>query len=341
MRNKRAGDDPRDGQGYDFHDNMCIKETPVADMLKTDMSKHKLTEYFALGLLDEYKGNFQVKLIVSYHGHMYINEPHTLEPDFTPHAHPETDTQIPLHVLHAIKENYHKHIDIYSVDTDVNILLIDLVSRDLVGPTTNVILHAGKARAPKHIDIVKRVQTIGKEKSRALVGFHNFTGNDYGHKYVGITKERWSNRFFSLPSNHCILKTFSSLGTLTSEECTLTVDGNLHEKIKPLEEFTCMVYDQAGLKSLPSLRWKLYSKNNKESENLPPTRAALVPLIQRTNHFSKIHKSYTHTHPDLPPTTENGWTKDDESDALQPVLCLIPPAPKAILELTKCGCNVK
>ena len=48
MRNKRKG------EGYDFHDDMCIKQTP--DMLKADMSKHMLTKYFALGLLDEYKG---------------------------------------------------------------------------------------------------------------------------------------------------------------------------------------------------------------------------------------------------------------------------------------------
>ena len=340
MRNKRTGDDHRDGEGFDFYDDMCIKRTPIADMLKADMSKHKLTEYFALGLLDEYKGNAQVKVIVSYHGHMYINEPHNLEPEFTSHDHPEVDTQIPLHVIHTLTENSHKHIDIYSVDTDVTTLMVDLVARNLAGPTTNIITHAGKARAPKRIDIVKQVETIGEEKSQALLGFYDFTGNDYGHKWVGVTKERWSNRFFSLPSNHCILKAFSSLGTLTSEECTLTADGNLHEKIKPLEEFVCMVYDKDGPKSLPSVRWKLYSKKNKELENLPPTRAALVPLIQRTNHFSRIHKSYTHTHPDIPPTTENGWTKEDGTDTLQPVLCLSPPAPKSILKLVKCGCKV-
>ena len=311
----------------------------MSDTLQADIPKHKFTEYFAKGLLDAFKRNSLVKLIVSYNGHIYINEPHTIEPDFSSHEHPEADTQIPLHVLHAISEGSHKHIDVYSVDTDVNVLLMDLVARDFVGPTTNIILHAGKAKAPKAIDIVKRVHSIGKEKSQALVGFHNFTGNDYGHKYVGISKERWCNRFFSLPSNHDIVKAFSSLGTLSSEQCTLTNDGNLHEEIKALEEFTCMVYDKDGPKSLPALRWKLYSKKNKESENLPPCRATLVPLIQRSNHFSRIHKSYCHTHPELPPSTENGRSKGDESGALQPVLSLLPPAPKAILELVKCWCK--
>ena len=39
MRNKRA----RDEEGFDFHDGMYIKLTPIAYMLKADMSKHKLT----------------------------------------------------------------------------------------------------------------------------------------------------------------------------------------------------------------------------------------------------------------------------------------------------------
>ena len=37
-RNKSAGDDPRDGEGFDFHGDMCTKLTPIADMLKAEMS---------------------------------------------------------------------------------------------------------------------------------------------------------------------------------------------------------------------------------------------------------------------------------------------------------------
>ena len=113
---------------------------------------------------------------------MYINEPHNLEPEFTSHDHPEADTHVPLHAIHILTENGHKHIDIYSVDTDIIIRLVDLVARNLAGPTTNIVIHAGKARTPKPIDIVKRVETIGEEKLQALLGFYDFTGNDYGRK---------------------------------------------------------------------------------------------------------------------------------------------------------------
>ena len=94
--------------------------------------------------------------------------------------------------------------------------MIDLVARNLAGPITNIIIHAGKARAPKPIDIVKRVETIGEEKLQALFDFYDFTWNGYGHKWTGVPKkltmEQW---FFSLPSNHFTLNGFSSLGTLS------------------------------------------------------------------------------------------------------------------------------
>ena len=100
-----------------------------------------------------------------------------------------------------------------------------------------------------------------------------------------------------------------------------------------------MPYDKDGSYILPALRWKLFSTKNKEAENLPPCRATLVPHIQRTNYLSQIHKSYHQTHPELPSLTESGWTKEKYGNVLCPVHCLVPPAPRAILELIKCGCK--
>ena len=225
------------------------------------------------------------------------------------HGHEEADTQIPLHVLHSLKDSTYKHFDIYSVDTDVLVLLMDLVSRDNLGQSTNIILHAGKAKKPKLIDVVKRVNCIGKEKSQGLVGMHNYTGNDFGHKSVRLSKERWCNKYFSLPSNHAIAKAFGSLGTFSNEQCSL-IDGELHKDTKALEEFTCMPYDKDGPYILPALRWKLFSTKNKEAENLPAYRATLIPHIQHFNYPSQMHKSYHQIHPELPPLTERGWTKE-------------------------------
>ena len=48
-------------------------------------------------------------------------------------------------------------------------------------------------------------------------------------------------------------------------------------------------------------------------------------------------KSYSVMHPDLPPLEQSGWSL--ERGIYVPVRCLKLPAPKAVIELTKCGCK--
>ena len=80
---------------------------------------------------------------------------HILLTNLRIHGHEEADTQIPLHALHSLKDSTYKHIDFSSVDTDVLVLLMDLVSYDNLGQSTDIIHHAGKAKKPKPIDVVK------------------------------------------------------------------------------------------------------------------------------------------------------------------------------------------
>ena len=111
--------------------------------------------YLSKGLLEKFKRNAQVKVIVTYHCKICVNEPHTLDINLRIHGHEEADIQITLHVLHSLKDSTYRHFDIYSVDTDVLVLLMDLVSRDNLGQSTNIILHAGKVKKPKPINVVK------------------------------------------------------------------------------------------------------------------------------------------------------------------------------------------
>ena len=50
-----------------FHDEMCVKQTPIAEILKANRSKMQITVYLSKGLLEEFKRNAQVKVIVTYH----------------------------------------------------------------------------------------------------------------------------------------------------------------------------------------------------------------------------------------------------------------------------------
>ena len=109
-----------------MHDEMCLKKTSIAQLLSTKESKSQIASYFAEGLLEEFQGS-HVKLVVTCKGKILINKPHTLTSGFTCHNHEEADTQIPLLLNHSLTDSTYKHFDVYSPDTDVLVILMDLV----------------------------------------------------------------------------------------------------------------------------------------------------------------------------------------------------------------------
>ena len=96
-----------------------------------------------------------------------------------------------------------------------------------------------------------------------------------------------------------------------------------------------MAYNSEGPFSIPGLHWKLWSKRNKEAENLPTTIATFILLIQRTNLVGRVLKAYNDPNPVLPPITECGWILHPEINTTASVHCLLPPAPDDILEFVK------
>ena len=67
-------------------------------------------------------------LVGSFSDQVRANHLNILPEDMTAHNHEEADTMIPLHVLDVIRETKLKNTDVWSPDTDVLILLIDLVA---------------------------------------------------------------------------------------------------------------------------------------------------------------------------------------------------------------------
>lgn len=65
--------------------------------------------------------------------------------------------------------------------------------------------------------------------------------------------------------------------------------------------------------------------------------AALMPHITRANYTAMRDKSYRTSCPVLPSIDQNGWSL--EKGEYVPVTCLTLPAPRAVLELTKCVCR--
>jgi hypothetical protein len=248
--------------------------------------------------------------------------------------HEEADT---LLALQAITVGANCCIDVWSPDTDVFILLMDLVANDRLGSGSRLAFVTGRGAKRRHIDVVSCVKSFGKKKSRGLVGFHNFTGADWGGKFVGISKKTWMNAYRNLQEDDPILQCFIDLGN-GPIQTSLSID-ELPQEMQPLEQFTCRVYGKQGPENLPSLRWYLFQTKNAEGEMLPPTRAALLPHILRANFIATRDKSYVTQRPELPLIEDSGWEKKGED--FVPVCCLKPPAPLAVLELRKCSCQVR
>ena len=234
-----------------------------------------------------------------------------------------------------VASNEPRDICVVSPDTDVYTMLVDLVGNDRLPPRHSLTLMT-KGKRQSVINIRDNVLRLGKQKSKALLGLHNFTGSDWGGKMVGISKDTWIKKFLDLDENSPVIKALAFLG---EGDIPNTLSGDeLPAVLKPLENFTCKGYSDTSTSpdTVPSLRWHLFRSKNFEGENLPPTRAALLPHIVRVNYICMRDKSYTVNCPNLPPIEDNCWKLVNGS--YMPVMCLELPAPKAVMELTKCGC---
>ena len=73
----------------------------------------------------------------------------------------------------------------HSPDTDVLILLMHCVASGYVDLLTQLQLVTSKGKTGKTFNVVERVCVVGPLNSKALIGFHNFSGADWGGKFVG------------------------------------------------------------------------------------------------------------------------------------------------------------
>ena len=97
-----------------------------------------------------------------------------------------------------------RDMDVWS---DVLIPLMDLVAHGRLGAFTKLNFLTRKGNKYRSINIRERVSVIGREKCQGLIGFHTFTGADWGVKCVGISKKSWITSYTYL----CPMMTLSSL----------------------------------------------------------------------------------------------------------------------------------
>lgn len=125
------------------------------------------------------------------------------------------------------------------------------------------------------------------------------------------------------------MEAFARLGSSAHAE-----DGVSRE----LELYMCRLYlPLVQIATVKELRWFLFSKKQCADEKLPPMKAALQQMIKRATYVALVWKECGSPYLDLPVPTSHGCSQDGER--LQAIPTTPPPAPKAVLELVKCGCR--
>ena len=166
------------------------------------------------------------------------------------HAHKEADTLFPNQVLRSLDEHLLREICVSSLDTDVLVLLLNLVSRGNHGNLNSLNFLTGKGANYREIDVIQRVQAIGIHKCQGLIGLHHhFSGADWGGKFVGITKKTWVKSYMVFNDDHPAIDCFRELGEGLLQN--QLANGELSSKVKDLEKFVCQVYCKAGPTTLP------------------------------------------------------------------------------------------
>jgi len=127
------------------------------------------------------------------------------------HSHEEADTLIPHQVLASVSENAVREVFVWSPDTDVLVLLLHLVSSCHLGTQTHIKFLTGTGTKSREINVVERMEAIGSNKCKGLLGFHNFSGADWGGKFVGISKKTWVDAYMRLEEDDPAVDCFKKL----------------------------------------------------------------------------------------------------------------------------------
>ena len=156
---------------------------------------------------------------------------------------------IPHPVLVSLLDSPWRDMHVWSPDTDVLMLLLDLVSCGRLGHhQTRLKFLTGKGVKYREIDIVERVQVIGRRKCQGPIGFHNISGADWCGKFVGISKMTWVVAYLKLDDNDDAINCFRELGEGPIPKELVT--GELPPQVRGVEQFFCSVYCSKGPQTL-------------------------------------------------------------------------------------------
>ena len=261
-------------------DETKIDDLETKPFLSSIKTKNDLTKYFSNKLANVFSERL-ICYVTVYDTTCHANI-QDLDHTLFDHSREEADTSIILHAIDVTQRNPFPDLVIRCSDTDV--LLTLLYYFDELCSTT--IFSANEHDMP----LQPLAKKLNFDLCKGLFGFHALIGSDPTGKFFGYSKlSCWETYLASSPST---LQAFANLGIKPLDENTE----------KHLTESVLQLYMKSISKSvttLGALRWYLFSKNQTESNKLPPTRKAFQQMMPA--HFTAMQwKSSQLQHPNLP-----------------------------------------
>ena len=250
-----------------------------------------------------------------------------VKPDISniqPCNHEEADSRMILHAVDAYKQGY-KRVMLYATDTDVLVLTIYTISQF---ENCELWLAFGHAKHFRYIPAHLIATRLGKDVSFGLLFLHALSGCDTVSAFAGIGKKTAFTLFITLPHLLPVFKRFSSpLLSVTDED------------FKVVERYIILLYSKTSSHaSVNEARKHLFSQGNRQIENIPPTRCALVEHVNRAVYQAgHIWGQAMIANPELPNPSDWGWIKNN--DTWVPFWSSLPEAAKSCRELIKCNCK--
>ena len=295
-----------------------------AAFLREDGNKEELFEYLSEQLATV---ALEHGLVVSTKGENVVcNLARADLSNLSPCKHEEADTRLLLHAADAAKSGFQK-IMIRTVDTDVVVIAISAF-QDL--EVTELWVAFGTGKHLRYVPVHIIANAMGKEKSRALLAFHAFTGCDQTSSFNGIGKKKAWDAWSVYEE---ITEPFMKLSTDPSPP-------DVSDAFPAIERFTVLMYDRTSeCTTVNSARKDLFTRKGRDIDTIPPTADALLQhtkraVLQAGFCWGKsLEKS-----PHLPLPSEWGWEKGPQA-LWQPLWTTVPQASKSCQELLRCGCK--
>ena len=220
-------------------------------------------------------------------------------------------------------------VKILSPDTDVLMLAINSA---VYSSRCYLVFELLSGKARRELDVGTIVRKLGEQKAKGLLGAYVCTGCDQIGKFNSVTKARALAVFMECPLS--IADGLSQLGQDMGEvrdDASNAVTRYVNLLYAKRKEDRDVV---PKLKDTGEFRWHLFSKNQQESDLLPPTPDALKFHIQRVNYICGLWRSLSMDfNPELLSPADNGW--EEKEGRLARLLAIMTdqlPAPEYSLK---------